>query len=45
MQDMYNWYCTSPKFSGSGLGGMLELHERSLPGIFEYMLFGVMKGE
>lgn len=45
MQDMYNWYCTSPKFSGSGLGGMLELHERGLPGIFEYMLLGVMKGE
>lgn len=45
MQDMFNWYCTSPKFDSSNLEDMIELHERELPKIFEYILCGVMKGE
>ena len=45
MQDMFNWYCTSPKFASRSPDDMLEMHERELPGIFEYMLYGVMKGE
>lgn len=45
MQDMYNWYCASPKFSGSNFTSVMEMHERELPKVFEYMLCGVMKGE
>lgn len=45
MQDMFNWYCASPKFKENDLENKIEIHERELPGVFEYMLFGVMKGE
>lgn len=45
MQDMFNWYCTNPKFEDNNLDDMVEMHERELPKIFEYMLYGIMKGE
>ena len=45
MQDMFNRYCIAPKFEDNDFADMIELHERALPKIFEYMLCGVMKGE
>lgn len=45
MQDMFNWYCTNPKFDSSKPEDLFELHERELPRIFEFMLRGVLKGE
>lgn len=45
MQDMFNWYCTSPKFAGEKSGDVIEFHEHELSRIFEYMLCGVIKGE
>ena len=44
-QDMFNWYCTNPKFDSSKPEDLIELHERELPRIFEFMLRGVLKGE
>lgn len=44
MQDMFNWYCASPKFDNSNFENMIEIHERELPRVFEYMLRGVLKG-
>lgn len=44
-QDMFNWYCTNPKFYSSEPEDLFELHERELPRIFEFMLRGVLKGE
>ena len=45
MQDMFNWYCTNPKFDSHKPEDLIELHERELPRIFELMLCGVLKGE
>lgn len=45
MQDMFNHYCIDPKFEDNAFEDMIELHERELPKIFEYMLCGVLKGE
>lgn len=45
MQDMFNWYCTSPKFKENDFENMIEFHEERLPEIFEYMLRGVVKGD
>ena len=44
MQDMFNWYCASPKFDNKNFENMIEIHERELPRVFEYMLRGVLKG-
>ena len=44
MQDMFNWYCTNPKFEDNNLDDMVEMHERELPKVFEYMLYGIMIG-
>lgn len=45
MQDMFNRYCIDPKFEDNAFEYMIEMHERELPRIFEYMLCGVLKGE
>ncbi|MGN1109649.1 MAG: TetR/AcrR family transcriptional regulator [Oscillospiraceae bacterium] len=44
MQDMFNWYCCNPKYSGSSLAGLVNLHEEKLPVIFDYLLYGIMRG-
>ena len=45
MQDMFNWYCAGRGAESSELNDMIEMHERELPRIFEYMLYGILKGE
>ncbi|MCI7767112.1 MAG: TetR/AcrR family transcriptional regulator [Oscillospiraceae bacterium] len=45
MQDMFNWYCSGRGSWGREPEEMIEMHERELPGIFEYMVYGIMKGD
>ncbi|MGN0552650.1 MAG: TetR/AcrR family transcriptional regulator, partial [Oscillospiraceae bacterium] len=45
MQDMFNSYCCGPRFANKSFESLISLHEEQLPKAFEYMLYGVMKGE
>ncbi|MGN1340983.1 MAG: TetR/AcrR family transcriptional regulator [Oscillospiraceae bacterium] len=45
MQDMFNSYCCGPQFADQSFEELITLHEEQLPKAFEYMLYGVMKGE
>ncbi len=45
MQDMFNSYCCGAKFADRPFESLISLHEEKLPIAFEYMLYGVMKGE
>ncbi|MGN0637032.1 MAG: TetR/AcrR family transcriptional regulator [Huintestinicola sp.] len=43
MQDMYNLYCCRSDIRSPE--DRITFHEKNLPGLFEYMLYGVLKGE
>lgn len=43
MQDMFNRCCCGSETGG--FDSLISLHEERMPKIFEYMLYGVMKGE
>ena len=45
MQDMFNSYCCGLRRENKSLESLISLHEEQLPKAFEYMLYGVMKGE
>lgn len=45
MQDMFNSFCCGHGSEGSSFESLISLHEEKLPKVFEYMLYGVMKGE
>lgn len=44
MQFMLNGYFSSPAFQNMALCKKAEMHERILPKLFDYMLYGVAKG-
>lgn len=45
MQDMFNSYCCGHHFGNKSFESLISLHEEQLPKAFEYMLYGVIKGE
>lgn len=45
MQDMFNSYCCGLRSESKSFESLISLHEEHLPKAFEYMLYGVMKGE
>lgn len=45
MQDMFNSFCCGLRSENSSFESLISLHEEKLPKVFEYMLYGVMKGE
>lgn len=51
MQDMYNLYCCRKSAAACRRSDiqspedMISLHEKNLPKLFEYMLYGVLKGD
>lgn len=45
MQDMFNWYCCKPKFHDRSFESSVSMHEENLEKLFEYMLYGVLKGD
>ncbi|MGN0693238.1 MAG: TetR/AcrR family transcriptional regulator [Oscillospiraceae bacterium] len=45
MQDMFNSFCCGFSSENNSFESLISLHEEKLPKVFEYMLYGVMKGE
>ena len=45
MQTMLNGYFSSPAFGNTALKEKMELHERILPQLLDFMLYGIAKGE
>ncbi|MGN0665424.1 MAG: TetR/AcrR family transcriptional regulator [Huintestinicola sp.] len=45
MQDMFNSYCCGLRSGNSSFENLISLHEEQLPKAFEYMLYGVMRGD
>lgn len=43
MQDMFNWYCLSPKYREQPLESLMTLHEEKLPEILDHMLYGIIE--
>ena len=43
MQDMFNWYCCNPRFDKQSLEQMALMHEKTLPEMLDYMLYGIVK--
>lgn len=45
MQTMLNGYFSSPSFNNTALPEKIELHEKLLPQLLDFMLYGIAKGE
>lgn len=45
MQDMFNWYCCSPRFDKQSPGQIALMHEETLPEMLDYMLYGIAREE
>lgn len=45
MQLMLNGYFSSPAFQNTDLQEKVKMHEKILPKLFDYMLYGIAKGE
>lgn len=43
MQDMFNWYCLSPKNRDQSLDRLISLHEEKLPELLDHILYGIME--
>lgn len=45
MQTMLNGYFSSPAFSSTSLKEKMKLHEKILPQLLDFMLYGIAKGD
>ncbi|MCI9079732.1 MAG: TetR/AcrR family transcriptional regulator [Lachnospiraceae bacterium] len=45
MQTMFNCYFSSPAFSNAALEEKIKLHEKILPQLLDFMLYGIAEGE
>lgn len=45
MQTMFNGYFSSPAFCNTALAEKMELHEKILPRLLDFMLYGIAKGD
>ncbi len=45
LQNMFNWYFTSPSLGGGGVDSVAQAHEDILPKMIDYMFYGILKEE
>ena len=45
MQTMFNGYFSSPAYHNTDLDEKVKIHEASIPKLFDFMLYGIAKGD
>lgn len=45
MQNMFNGYFSSPAYRNMNLDEKVKIHETNIPKLFEFMLYGIAKGD